>query len=129
MLCHSYLFESSQVCGFFCNFDLLSTSCALNHLSVASAISPGRFSTYFLEIINKTPLCFTLSTVLHERRCWSYGNETLISHALQSAAFRIILAAAAKSLPPFTSVYLLLPLSSRSSPLATGILPFHEYPR
>lgn len=55
----------------------------LNHLSTPSAI-PSPDSTYFLEIVNKTQR-FTLSAVLYRRRRWSYSNETLISHALQSA--------------------------------------------
>lgn len=38
-----------------------------------------------------------MSAILHRRRRWSYGNETLISHALQSATLCIILAAAAGS--------------------------------
>lgn len=42
-----------------------------------------------------------MSAILYRRRRWSYGNETLISHALQSATLCIILAAAAGS--PFVA--------------------------
>lgn len=76
-------------------------------------------STYFLEIVNKTRR-FTVSAILHRRRRWSYGNETLISHALQSAALCIILAAAA-GLPLSLFLRRFLPRHR--------ILPSREYPR
>lgn len=44
-----------------------------------------------------------MSAILRRRRRWSYGNETLISHALQSAALCIILAAAAGISPCLSS--------------------------
>lgn len=86
------------------------TSYQLNHLSTLSAIPPD--STYFLEIVNKSRR-FTVSAMLHRRRRWSYGNETLISHALQSATLCIILAAAAGS-PCLSSTSLSLFLSHAS---------------
>jgi len=63
-----------------------------------------------------------MSAILHRRRRWSYGNETLISHALQSATLCIILAAALQRDLPVS-----LPSSLPLSRLC--ILPSREYPR